>query len=198
MLSLRKPTPEAIRHFLAEQAKLECTYPAVGATANRPPIGYVVDQTRIKLGEGKDVFRAATRALECWEQFHLGWLEAWPADTPIRVGETVAILARVFGVWSLNASRVVYIVNEVGPIHRFGFAYGTLPDHVESGEERFTIEWDRETNSVSYDILAFSRPRHLLTRIGYRLVRRLQRRFGRESGAAMVRAMPAGRSSAVG
>jgi uncharacterized protein (UPF0548 family) len=27
-----------------------------------------------------------------------------------------------------------------GPVRRFGFAYGTLPDHVESGEERFTVE----------------------------------------------------------
>jgi uncharacterized protein (UPF0548 family) len=63
-----------------------------------------------------------------------------------------------------------------------------LPDHVESGEERFAIEWNRETNSVVYDVVAFSRPRHLLTRVGYRLVRRLQRRFGRESGEAMVRA----------
>src|SRR5271157_5564244 len=36
---------------------------------------------------------------------------------------------------------------------------------------------------------AFSRPQWLLTRLGYRYMRRLQKRFGRESAAAMVRAV---------
>ena len=72
---------------------------------------------------------------------------------------------------------------------RFGFAYGTLPGHVESGEERFLVEWDRESNRVSYDIVAFSKPNHWLTRLGYPLVRRTQKRFGRESAAAMFRAV---------
>ena len=72
---------------------------------------------------------------------------------------------------------------------KFGFAYGTLPGHVESGEERFLIEWDRETDKVWYDILAFSRPNHFLTRLGYPLVRRTQKRFGRDSAASMFRAV---------
>ena len=67
--------------------------------------------------------------------------------------------------------------------------YGTLPGHVESGEERFLIEWDRDTDRVCYDILAFSRPNHLLTRLGYPLVRRSQKRFGRDSAEAMFRAV---------
>jgi hypothetical protein len=31
----------------------------------------------------------------------------------------------VFGVWTLNTCRIVYVVDEAT---RFGFAYGTLPD----------------------------------------------------------------------
>ena len=93
MLSLRKPSPEAIRCYLAAQAKLEFTYAAVAAPRpDAPPNGYVVDHTRVQLGEGEAAFKAARRALEQWEQFRLGWLEAWPADTPIRAGETVAII----------------------------------------------------------------------------------------------------------
>ena len=42
-----------------------------------------------------------------------------------------------------------------------------VPGHVESGEERFLVEWDRNTDQVWFDILAFSRPRHILTRIGH-------------------------------
>ena len=64
-----------------------------------------------------------------------------------------------------------------------------MPDHVESGEERFLIEWDRGDDSVWYDILAFSRPQHFLTRLGYPWLRRMQKRFGRESAAAMLRAV---------
>ncbi len=52
-------------------------------------------------------------------------------------------------------------------MRRFGFAYGTLPDHAGSGEELFLIEWDRGEGSVWYDVLAFSRPGHILDRLGY-------------------------------
>jgi uncharacterized protein (UPF0548 family) len=82
-------------------------------------------------------------------------------------------------------------VNETGPIARFGFAYGTLPGHVEKGEERFLLEWDRSSDRVYYDILAFSKPNHIMTRLGYPLVRRTQKRFGRESSASMFRAIHA-------
>ena len=191
MLSLRRPTAEAIQAFLAAQARLNLTYAAVGATSTSPPAGYVVDHTRIKLGDGEKVFIAAKTALERWQQFRLGWLEATPEDTPIKEGQVVAILARSIGLWWLNACRIVAVVNEDRPVQRFGFAYGTLPDHAGSGEERFLIEWDREDDSVWYDILAFSRPQHFLARLGYPVVRRTQKRFGRESAAAMRRAVGA-------
>ncbi|MHB1425257.1 MAG: DUF1990 family protein [Gemmataceae bacterium] len=189
MLSLRKPSAEAMRLFLKAQAKLSFTYAAVGATSETPPAGYVVDRTRIKLGEGEPVFRAALAALRQWKQFRLGWVEAWSPETPIQSGEVVAVMGRAIGMWWLNACRIVYIVDESGPISKFGFAYGTLPGHVESGEERFLIEWDRGDDSVWYDILAFSRPNHFLTRLGYPMVRRTQKRFGHDSAASMLKAV---------
>ena len=92
---------------------------------------------------GEKVFAAAKAALERWQQFRLGWVEASPEDTPIKEGQVVAILARSIGLWWLNACRIVDVVDEDGPVQRFGFAYGTLPDHAGSGEERFLVEWDR-------------------------------------------------------
>ena len=189
MLLLRKPSPAAVRDFLAGQIGLEFTYPAVGATASVPPAGYVVDHTRIKLGEGEAAFRSARAALERWDEFALGWVDAGPRDTPIRAGAVVAVTARVLGLWWLNACRVVYVVDAAEPVRRFGFAYGTLPGHAESGEERFLVEWDRADDSVWYDILAFSRPAHVLARLGYPLTRRAQKRFARGSAAAMLRAV---------
>lgn len=191
MLSFRRPTADTIRAFLAAQARLNLTYAPVGATATKPPAGYVVDHTRIKLGGGEKVFAAAKTGLERWQQFRLGWLEATPEDTPIKEGQVVAILARSIGLWWLNACRIVAVISGDGPVKRFGFGYGTLPDHAGSGEERFLVEWDREDDSVWYDILAFSRPQHFLARLGYPVVRLTQKRFRRESAAAMRRAVGA-------
>ena len=136
MLSFRKPSAATIRAFLEAQARLDLTYTAVGATAAVPPTGYVVDHTRIKLGEGVAVFTAAKAALHRWDQFRPGLGGAWPPDTPIRAGEVVAVVARAIGLWWLNACRIIYVVDESEPVSRFGFAYGTLPGHAGSGEER--------------------------------------------------------------
>ena len=188
MFSIRKPKPETIRRFFSAQADLDFTYAAVGATAGKPPDGYVVSHTRIKLGEGEAVYNAAKAAFGRWEQFRLGWVEAWSPQTWPQAGAVVAVVIRTFGLWSLNACRIVYVVNETGPINRFGFAYGTLPAHLESGEERFLIEWDRSNDTVWYDILSFSRPRHFLARLGYPISRHFQKKFARDSGDAMLRA----------
>ena len=189
MLSLRKPPTQRLRDFLASQSKLDFSYSAVGATAAVPPAGYVVDRTRIKLGEGAGTFAAAKAALERWEHFRLGWVETWPPDTPIQVGQVVAVIARLFRLWWLNACRIVYVVDKEERVKRFGFAYGTLPEHVESGEERFTVEWHEADDSVWYEIVAFSRPQQLLTRLSYPIARRLQKRFAKDSAAAMQKAV---------
>jgi uncharacterized protein (UPF0548 family) len=188
-LSLRKPTADILRQFVAEQARLDFNYSAVGATAATLPAGYAVDQTRIELGAGEPVFETAKAALQRWQQFRLGWVDVWPPDTPLKVGQVVAIMGWAVGFWWLNACRIIYTVDESREITRFGFAYGTLPGHVASGEERFLIEWDRDTDQVAYDILAFSKPHHVLTRLGYPLVRRSQQRFGRDSATSMFRAV---------
>jgi len=188
---LQKPSSDVLGRFLAEQAALDFSYSAVGATAATPPAGFKVDRTRIELGNGEAVFDAAKAALERWQQFRLGWVDVWSPETPLEVGQVVAIMGRAVGLWWLNSCRIVYILNEAGPTTRFGFAYGTLPGHVESGEERFLIEWDRTTDRVAYDILAFSKPNHIVTRLGYPLVHRSQKRFGRDSTASMFRAVNA-------
>jgi uncharacterized protein (UPF0548 family) len=196
MLSLQKPPAERLRRFLAAQSKLDLTYPAVGTTAAVPPAGYAVDHTRIRLGEGAGTFAAAKAALRRWEHFRLGWVEAWPPETPIQAGQAVAVVAWLFGLWWLNACRIVYVVDEQGPVQRYGFAYGTLPEHAESGEERFTVERHEKDDAVWYDILAFSRPQQLLARLGYPFARRLQQRFAWDSAAAMQRAVVEGKSTA--
>ena len=189
MVSFQKPAVDSIRRFIAEQAKLDFSYSAVGASAATPPAGFVVDRTRIQLGEGEAVYESASAALRRWDHFKLGWVDVWSPETPVEAGEVVAVMGRALGLWWLNCCRIVYVVNETGPIRKFGFAYGTLPGHVESGEERFVIEWNQGDNSVWYDILAFSRPSQVLIRLGSPIVRRMQKRFGRDSAAAVFRSV---------
>lgn len=117
------------------------------------------------------------------------WLRLDRTSAPIQVGTDVAVSVHHFGFYSLNACRIVYVVDEEDPVKRFGFAYGTLAEHAESGEERFAVEWDRGEDTVWYDILAFSRPRNLLARLGYPLSRLLQKRFAEDSKAAMLEAV---------
>ena len=186
----RKPSAEAIGHFIASQKGLPYSYDEVGATElDTMPKGYVEDRYREKLGEGEEVYRRAVEALRGWRQFDLGWVRLVPAGAPIEVGATVAVLARHLGFWSLNSARIVYTVDEQGDeMKRFGFGYGTLPGHAERGEERFVVEWDRESNSVHYDVFAFSRPNDVLAWFGFPFARLFQRRFARDSKAAMARA----------
>lgn len=187
MLLFRRPEPREIAGFISEQAGQPFSYTAVGATGAEPPPGFIVDHSRIRLGDAGDVFASACRALSSWQMFDIGWVEVFRADAAIVAGSTVAVLARIFGLWFFNACRVVYTVDENGPVRRFGFAYGTLPEHAESGEERFIIEWNRDDDSVWYDLLAFSRPNQFLSKLAYPVARQLQKRFARDSMQAMLK-----------
>lgn len=186
MWFLTYPSRERIATFLAQQAMLPFSYSHVGASAGEAPAGYVLDHNRVQLGAGRPVFDAACNALRQWRQFPAPWTRIVPVDMPISAGNVVAIVARVYGIWWLNAARIVYVIDEHDPPRRFGFAYGTLPGHVEEGEERFTIEWHAD-DGVWYDLRAFSRPRHPLVKLTNPLARRQQRRFARESLATMKR-----------
>src|SRR5690349_17320713 len=112
MLFVKRPTPEIIARFLADQAMCDFSYAEVGFTARPAPAGYVVDHSRIALGQGQAIFAAAKRALAGWHQFKLGWVEPCPDDLPIEVGRTVGILAHLGPVWWLNACRIVSCIED--------------------------------------------------------------------------------------
>ncbi len=186
-LSLARPARKRIERFLDEQRALPFSYTAVGATLATPPPGFALDHHRARLGSGRACFERACAALRAWRMFDLGWVDVGDREAPIEPGTCVAVLARFAGVWSMNACRIVQVLEPRGGVERFGFSYGTLPGHVERGEERFTIELDARTGDVTYDILAFSRPHPLWARAATPFIRRLQRRFARDSISAMRR-----------
>jgi uncharacterized protein (UPF0548 family) len=190
MFLLSKPSADQIQKFIYSQRDHPFSYSQVGATrAPDPAVSFNVDHNRRKLGDGEDTYQRAVAALKTWKHFDLGWVKIVPPDSRVEAGNTVAVQAKSFGFWTLNACRIVYLIGDDPTLKgRFGFAYGTLPEHVECGEERFTIEW-HEDGSVWYDIYAFSRPRHPLVRLSFPLARMLQKRFARDSLAAMIAAV---------
>ena len=190
MYLFKKPGEERISSFLESQSQLEVTYPSVGATRNADhPSGFLVDHNRVYLGAGQTTFEVAKRALCEWQHYRFDWIDLHRPDVNPEPGQTVGVLARALGLWVMNACRIVYLVEEEEPLRRFAFAYGTLPEHAESGEERFQVEWHPEDDSVWYDILAFSRPNQLFARLAYPYVRRKQRQFARDSMLAMEAAV---------
>src|SRR5262249_17185035 len=122
MLFLRKPRDTDVREFLREQQGLPFSYPALGMTRGPAPAGFNVDHNRVRLGAGPGSFAGAKRALQQWRMFDLDWVELlWP-DTPIEVGAVVAVAVHQFGLWSLSACRIVYVVDEDGCVEKYGFA----------------------------------------------------------------------------
>ena len=196
MFCIRKPTQYQLQRFYDTQQQLTFSYPydVIGATREQTPPGYDPLHYRVCLGSGQAVFEAAQAALLAWRQFPSGLAEIYPANAALQAGTTVVVVLRALGLWKLASCRIVYTLDdchgdESGGIQQFGFAYGTLPGHVEQGEERFAVQWNRNDNTVWYDLKSFSRPATLLVWLGMPLARYFQNRFAIQSARAMLKAV---------
>ena len=193
MLTLSKPTRHAVNRFLQACENRRFTYDQIGATLqNRMPSGFSYDSCQIRLGKGRSTFRKAIGAFQEWKMFPHAMTKVLTPTASIDVGQSVAIQFRAFLFWSVCPCRIVYVINEQcesASRHRYGFAYGTLPGHVEQGEERFLLEWNRETDEVWYSIIAFSTPRHFLAKLAYPYARYQQWKFRKLSCESMSAAV---------
>jgi uncharacterized protein (UPF0548 family) len=187
MFLLHQPSPREVEAFLGASRDLPLSYHPVGL-ARDGAAGFALDEHTIELGRGERVFARAKAALAAWEHYRIGWVQLSPWPAPIDPGTVVAIVVHHYGFWSMNACRVVYVIGAL-PNREFGFAYGTLTSHAESGEEVFKVSLDPRTEAVSYTIRAVSRHRAFLARLGHPFARALQARFRRDSAAALARAL---------
>jgi uncharacterized protein (UPF0548 family) len=159
---------------------------------NDPSDNHRLDELTAAIGHGETDVQRARTALVAWKHFDIGWVELFPKEAPIDTGTVVAVLIRHLGFWSLNGARVLYHVGGNDNQTSFGFAYGTLTNHAEHGEELFEVRIDPDSGDVIYRIRAVSWPQSPLARIGQPIVRLLQARFRRDSAAAMKRAVSGG------
>jgi uncharacterized protein (UPF0548 family) len=188
MFLAHRPSAREIEEFIKQSINLPLSYEQVGL-AKQSPSDFKIDQASGVIGRGKTTFERAKLALREWRHFELGWVEIFPKNASIEPATTVAVLVHHFGFWSLNGCRVVYELGDRPDDTSFGFAYGTLTNHAEMGEEIFQVSISPESEEVSYRIRAASKPRATLARIGYPITRMLQARFRRDSIAAMQRAV---------
>jgi uncharacterized protein (UPF0548 family) len=183
MFLARRPSAHDIDRFLRESQELPLSYGPVGIVREKSA-GYRFDEEIRVIGHGKVDFDRARAALMAWQQFDIGWVEVFPRRASVAVGTVVAVLIRHLGFWSLNGCRVLYTVGSRDEA-RFGFAYGTLTNHAEAGEELFEVFVESDSGAVMYRIRATSWPQAALARLGQPIVRLLQARFRRQSAAVM-------------
>jgi uncharacterized protein (UPF0548 family) len=183
MFFVRRPSRDSIDGFVRDSQKLPLSYGPIGVVNGETPCRHL-DEAIVTIGRGRADFDRARAALRAWKQFDIGWVETFPRCAPVEVGTVVAVLIQHLGFWSLNGCRVLY---KVGGDGRFGYAYGTLTNHAESGEELFDVFLDPESDEVRYRIRATSKPQAALALIGQPIVRALQARFRRDSDEVMTR-----------
>ena len=172
MLRLGRPSPEELSRVLAEQESASVTYAEVGATQSGAlPDGYQHDRYSRGLGNGDAVFAAACDGLRAWACHEGAGIPRVPAVPELREGVTLVQALPVGPAYVPAACRIVWTLDEPD---RFGFAYGTLPQHPESGEEAFIVVRDPADDSVRLDIVVFSKARHPLARLGWFVGRQIQ------------------------
>jgi uncharacterized protein (UPF0548 family) len=132
---------------------LPLTYSEVGATAaGELPPGYGHLSNSAQIGTGRERFEQAADAVMHWGMQRGAGLRVQASSEVVKLDAVV--LVRMMGFLQAPC-RVVYVIDE--PDVR-GFAYGTLPGHPESGEERFAVRHDPNTSAVFAEVAAFSRP----------------------------------------
>lgn len=178
MIFYQIPNNKTIQSIIKKQSRLPFTYFEVNETKDSKMIkGFDNDYLRVKIGTGIEDFLFAKSLIADWRMFPTSWTVVFPVGEPIKKDQTIVLLAKFAGIWWMNCSRIVYLISES---RKFGFAYGTLPGHMERGEELFQVSIDKN-EEVWYEIKAFSRPRFWLTKLLYPVMRRLQERFRQDS-----------------
>lgn len=156
----------------------ELTYSEVGATAHEPlPDGY--HHVRVSRSLGIVELDDVAHILMAWKVQERSGVRRVAGADRVALGADVSFRF----LFQTIPCRVVEVVDETD---RRGFAYGTLPGHPETGEERFIAERDPATGEVTATITAFSRPGTWRTKAAGPVGRLLQRAMTKRYLAAMV------------
>jgi uncharacterized protein (UPF0548 family) len=169
LIRFRRPPAHKLGSLLTSQRESQLSYATPGMTQGTPPLGYRVSSAEVDLGEGSDIFDAAVGHLRNW-RVHAQSLQTVIAKSQVTTGTTVILVARIFPIYVTMACRVVYTIDAE---NAWGFAYGTLPHHVEKGEEQFLVS--KVGQRVHFSVTGYSRAGHSLTVVAGPIGKRLQK-----------------------
>lgn len=182
LYGLRRPSPTALAALLARESTGPVSYDEVGITGLSPsdsvptPAPTTPDAHSLRversIGHGRQRFEQARAAILDWAGHRRAGAIVHPDRPGLEIGNEIALALRVWPLWVTAACRIVDVVDERD---RFGFAYGTLAHHPESGEESFVVVRDPSTDEVRLEIVAVSRPASLPAKLGGPIGRLIQR-----------------------
>ena len=183
-IRLTRPSEHLRRRLLDDAAGQSFTYEPVGLSraAHREP-GYRYDNCSRIVGLGDDAWQRACAALADWQvQRGAGLIVS--TDGPFAAGTNVAMSAPLPVGYIDVVCRIVTVDDEPD---RYGFSYGTLPNHPAAGEETFTLVRLAD-GRIRFDISAASRPHSILARAFRPVARQQQRSASKRYLAAIERA----------
>jgi uncharacterized protein (UPF0548 family) len=184
-LRLRRPTDQQLAALLERCQSDDLTYASVGISLDgeSTPAGFHRRRWTTTL-RGPEAFDRGTDAIRSWA-VHRGAGLLVATDGPIAVGTNVALSAPLPVGFASATCRIVVVIDEPD---RYGFAYGTLSVHPESGEEAFIVARD-DDGRTRFDVEAVARPQDPLARLAPPIANRLQDRTARRYLSAMERAV---------
>ncbi|HLW16034.1 MAG TPA: DUF1990 domain-containing protein [Actinomycetota bacterium] len=181
-IALRRPSDEKVIGVWEQQSSLPITYKNAGMTRGGPHRGYRHHRATVSLGVG--TFEKARDAVRSWGAQRGAGFGVHP-ERPVAQGMAVLVYGRLGPLYTSVCCRVIYIVDEDD---RWGFAYGTLPHHVERGEESFIVSKDKDDN-VTFTVESLSRPATVVARLGSPIARAIQARITRRYLEALQRSV---------
>jgi uncharacterized protein (UPF0548 family) len=189
MLSLRPRNTTQLEALLAKSRLASPTYQEIGASRGDVlPAGYHHVRMEERIGDA-DAFERAVSGLRAWVAHEDAGLRIYPKE-PLVPDATVIAVTSIGPMQMAAPCRIVAVFKEPD---EFGFSYGTLPGHPESGEESFVLE--RRDGATYFMVRAFSRPVDPLARLAGPLGRAVQRSVTRRYVSALRRFVESGTST---
>ncbi len=169
-----QPSAKELATIRESQLDQLCTYEESGLTLGEMPAGYHHLRHERFVGSGAALMDCGREAIRTWKAQSQLKLILSPEVPEFSKGSVLvfALPLSPSPFWATGACRIVKIVDEP---RRFGFVYGTLPHHPETGEEAFLVHL-HDDDRVSFTITAFSRAKTLPMKVSGPVGRFIQSR----------------------